>query len=71
MKRVPNRPVWLKVYEGFGANSVTWKDQQLVSVTRHTLQLAQSALQDTCGKDYYHNYGAALAEIIEVLDCDD
>lgn len=45
----------------------TWHDQELISVTRHTLELALSALRRQMAEDYYHNHGAAATEIYEVL----
>jgi hypothetical protein len=65
-KHVPNRPVWAEVYRNC-VHTPSWKDQELVAVTRETLRLAQSALRQLNAADYYHNYGAAEREIIEVL----
>jgi len=64
--RVPERPVWAKIYKG-SAHTPSWQDQQLVAVTRHTLHLARSALRTQNAMDYYDNYGAAEREINEAL----
>lgn len=64
--RVPNRPVWAEVYKDC-SHVPSWRDQDLVSVTRETLRLSLSALKEIMAKDYYHNYGAAAREIGEVL----
>lgn len=41
--------------------------QELVSVTRHTAELALSALQSSLSVEYYHNVAAACRELREVL----
>lgn len=64
--RVPNRPVWAEVYRDT-AHTSSWRDQELLSVTRETLQLARGALLHVMAQDYYHNHGAAEQEISEVL----
>lgn len=60
------RPNWCEVYDREGRDYDA--DQQLISATRETLRLARSALQQLCEQDYYHNYGAARAELSALLE---
>lgn len=60
------RPNWREVYDREGRDYDA--DQQLISATRETLRLARSALQQICEQDYYHNYGAARAELTALLE---
>lgn len=63
---VPSRPVWAQVYKDC-VHRNSWRDQELIAVTRHTLELALSAMRERMSNDYYHNTGAAAEEIREVL----
>lgn len=54
------RPDWKKLY---GYEPSTPRPQELVSVTRHTADLAASALKDRMAKEYYHNDAAACHEL--------
>jgi len=59
------RPDWNKIYEGQGSGLP--RAREMVMVTRETARLAQSALGEQNARDYYHNYGAAQRELIDVL----
>lgn len=59
------RPNWIEVYRNV-AHTYD-RDDELVIVTRETLRLAASAIREANYRDYYHNFGAAEHEILEVL----
>ena len=58
------RPNWFEIY---GYEPSTPRAQELVSVTRHTADLAMSALKDRMEKMYYHNDAFACRELDNVL----
>jgi len=60
------RPIWRNVMQDV-AGGAQKRDQELVTVTRGTLRHAESALRSLNAADYYHNNGAAEAEIVDAL----
>jgi hypothetical protein len=63
------RPDWVEIYRvrPYECNVMPDIAGELLTVTRETLRLAQSALRKQNEEDYYHNYGAAEREIDRVL----
>lgn len=65
------RPDWPKIYKGSSRHSLPDVDGELLAVSRETLRLSLSALHNVMEQDYYHNYGAAAAELKRVLKGED
>lgn len=62
------RPNWTDVYQNPRETFERSRQMaELVAVTRHTLELARSAIDHQQGEDYYHNFAAARDEIERAL----
>lgn len=59
------RPDWVRLMADCGG--VEMDANELVSVTRETARLAETALRAKNAEEYYHNYGAAEREIQRAL----
>jgi hypothetical protein len=55
------RPDWEKLY-GYRSDHMA-KAQELVVVTRHTAELAMSALKERLARDWYNNSARACQEL--------
>ena len=62
-----DRPDWNDIYKNTCGGPEPERNQELVTVTRETLRLAQAALRKMNEDDYYHNNGAAEQEIRAML----
>ena len=60
------RPEWPAIYDGV-AKTLNGDENDLHLVTQETLRLAVNALRKQNAEDYYHNYGAAEQEILQIL----
>lgn len=60
-------PNWAEVYKGC-VGPTSEAPQQMLAVTRHTLELASSAISSVMEREAYHNYAAAHAELHAALD---
>jgi hypothetical protein len=61
-----NRPDWTKVMTGCGGADA--EDNGYVTITKGTAKLAKSALRYQNSQDFYHNYGYAEQELIDLLE---
>lgn len=57
------RPNWRQIY-GYEIDN---RAQELVSITRHTAELAIGALKEELEREYYHNSAAACRELSDAL----
>lgn len=67
MTQAITRPDWAHIYKDCVGPDASERPQELVLVTRHTLELAASAIDQQQREDSYHNFAAAHLEITEVL----
>jgi len=57
------RPDWTKVMD----DGSLAENNSYVTITKGTAKLAKSALVQVMDIEYYHNYGAAYQELLDIL----
>jgi len=57
------RPDWTKVMD----DGSLAENNSYVTITKGTAKLAKSALVQVMEIEYYHNYGAAYQELLDIL----
>lgn len=57
------RPDWTKVMD----NGSLAEDNSYVTITKGTAKLAMSSIRQVMEIEYYHHYGAAYRELLDIL----